>query len=60
MRDTFQAKQTLQSIMDNYEKNADDAEDLRSIAREKLDAINATEAKMEEPSKPVEDTEEKN
>jgi hypothetical protein len=38
----FQAKQTLQSIIDNYE-----GQELVVIAREKLNAILATETKPE-------------
>ncbi len=60
LKDTFQAKQTLQSIIDNYEKNATDTEDLRTIAREKLDLIVMAEPKLEEPVKKAEDAEEKN
>ncbi|NVO19971.1 MAG: tetratricopeptide repeat protein [Bacteroidetes bacterium] len=41
----FQAKQTLQSIIDNYE-----GQDLVVIAREKLNAILATEVKPQENS----------
>ena len=44
----LQAKQTLQSIIDNY-----DGEELVSVARQKYDAIVATE----QPKAPVEDEE---
>ena len=39
MNDPFQAKHTYRSVIENYEKNASDPEDLRAIAKEKLDAI---------------------
>jgi len=43
---TFQAKQTLQSILDNYEGD----DDIKPLARQKLNAINANEEiKPEEP-----------
>jgi TolA-binding protein len=41
---TIQAKQTLQSVIDNY-----DGEDLVSVARQKLDAIVAAEKPAAEP-----------
>ena len=44
-KDTFQAKETYKSIVDNYVKNADDPDDLRQIASSKLDELNATELK---------------
>ncbi len=43
LKDTFQAKETYKSILDNYQKNADDADDLKEIARQKLDAIKSAE-----------------
>lgn len=43
LKDTFQAKHTLKSILENYEKNADDPEDLKAIAQQKYDAIISTE-----------------
>jgi TolA-binding protein len=48
LKDTFQAKATLQSILENYEKDPADPEDIRAIAQEKLDAI----LKQEEESAP--------
>lgn len=39
LNDTFQAKHTLKSIIDNYEKNPNDAEDIVAIASQKYDAI---------------------
>lgn len=47
LKDTFQAKHTLKSIMENYEKNPDDAEDLKSVAKQKYDAIISTETELE-------------
>ena len=43
LKDTFQAKETYKSILENYQKNADDADDLKAIAQQKLDAIVTTE-----------------
>lgn len=45
----FQAKQTLQSIIDNYE-----GEDLKEIARQKYVAIEKTEAKFNTPAEELE------
>ncbi len=50
LKDTFQAKATLQSILENYEKDPSDAEDIRAIAQEKLDDILLIE--MNEIKKP--------
>src|ERR1041385_2548634 len=38
-RDTFQAKETYKSIVENYEKDPTDPDDLKEVAREKLSAI---------------------
>jgi TolA-binding protein len=38
-KDTFQAKETYKSIVENYEGDAADPDDLKSIAREKLTAL---------------------
>ncbi len=43
LKDTFQAKETYKSIVENYQKNADDADDLKAIAKQKLDAVKAVE-----------------
>ena len=48
LKDTFQAKATLQSILENYEKDPSDPEDIRALAQEKFDAI----LKKEEESQP--------
>ena len=45
MKDTFQAKETYKSIVDNYQKNPGDPEDLKAIAKQKLDAILSDEQK---------------
>ena len=37
--DTFQAKHTLKSIVDNYEKDPSDKEDIRDVATTKLNAL---------------------
>ncbi|MBL7922609.1 MAG: tetratricopeptide repeat protein [Bacteroidia bacterium] len=52
LKDTFQAKATLQSILENYEKDPADPEDIRAIAKEKLDDLLLIE--MNEMKKPEE------
>jgi hypothetical protein len=44
-RDTFQAKETFKSIIDNYKKKPTDADDLVAIATQKLADLNALEDK---------------
>jgi len=39
LNDVFQAKATLQSLIDNYEKDPADPEDIKTMATEKLDLI---------------------
>lgn len=39
LKDTFEAKATLQSLLDNYEKDPSDPEDIKAIAQEKLDDL---------------------
>lgn len=39
LKDNFQAKHTYRSIIENYERNPADPEDIREIARMKLEAI---------------------
>jgi tetratricopeptide (TPR) repeat protein len=46
--DFFQAKQTLKSIIDNYERERVDQEDLKALAKEKLDKIQALETQKKE------------
>lgn len=60
LKDTFQAKQTYQSIIDNYEKDPTDAEDLRAIATEKLNGMIAGEQKMMDINKPKEENNDEN
>jgi hypothetical protein len=43
LKDTFQAKHTLQSLLDNYEKSPDDAEDLKQEAQKRYDELVAIE-----------------
>ena len=50
LKDTFQAKATLQSILENYEKDPSDPEDIKLIAKEKLDDLLLIE--MNEMKKP--------
>lgn len=52
LKDTFQAKATLQSILENYEKDPSDPEDIRQVAGDKLKAIE--DAAKGEPMKPSE------
>jgi len=47
LKDTFQAKHTLKSILDNYEKNNNDPEDILSIAQQKYDALLKSETERE-------------
>jgi len=46
LNDNFQAKSTLKSLIDNYEKNPDDTEDIRMLAGEKLKVIEAKEKEL--------------
>lgn len=46
MKDYFQAKSTLKSLIDNYSRNPDDLEDIRALANEKLKIINAKEEEI--------------
>ena len=39
LKDTFQAKHTLKSIVDNFEKDPTDKEDIRGIATQKLNEL---------------------
>ena len=47
LKDTFQAKHTLKSIIENYKKNANDPEDLIMLAQQKYDAMIETESEMD-------------
>src|SRR5213079_823101 len=38
-KDTFQAKETYKSILENYQKDPNDPEDLKTIAQEKFKAL---------------------
>jgi len=42
-KDSFQARETYKSIVENYEKGAADPEDITDIARQKLEALNLSE-----------------
>ncbi len=46
-QDVFQAKETYKSIVDNYEKSPNDPEDIRELARQKLEVITLSETKKE-------------
>jgi TolA-binding protein len=65
LKDTFQAKETYKSIVTNYKKEPTDVDDLKAIAKEKLDALLAIDDKnkgsqVQPVNKPQEDNEEKN
>lgn len=51
LKDTFQAKATLQSLIDNYERDASDAENIRDLANDRLLEIVNSEP---QPLKPEE------
>ena len=57
LKDLFQAKHTYRSIIDNYEKNPSDPEDIRVIAQEKL--LNIEKGESELIQKEIEDKEKK-
>ncbi len=40
LKDTFQARETYKSIVDNFERESNEQEDLKQVAQQKLDAIN--------------------
>ena len=60
LKDTFQAKQTYQSIIDNYEKNVTDTEDLKDLAIQRLNLLIADEQRMMESTKPKEENTDEN
>lgn len=43
LKDTFQARETYKSIVDNFEKAPGDPEDLKQIAQDKLNAMDAAQ-----------------
>jgi TolA-binding protein len=51
-RDTFQAKETYKSILENYQKDPNDPDDLKAIAQQKFGALVATESMNKEIKKP--------
>lgn len=55
LSDTFQAKHTLKSIVDNYEKDPSDKDDVKNIATEKLNSLlgNEKQGSMKEEEKPA-------
>jgi TolA-binding protein len=53
LKDTFQAKHTLKSIIENYKKDPNDPEDLIMVAQKKYDAMIETENEIEK--KEIED-----
>ncbi len=46
LNDPFQAKHTYRSVIDNYEKNPADPEDIRAIAQERLNVIEKGESEL--------------
>ncbi len=59
-RDTFQAKETYKSIIENYQKDPNDPEDLKALAQQKFGALvmqnKAAEMKKPEVEEEQEDT----
>jgi len=51
-RDTFQAKETFKSIIENYQKDPNDPEDLKAVAQQKFGALVATENAIKDVRKP--------
>jgi TolA-binding protein len=47
LKDNFQAKSTLKSLLENYERNPDDPEDIKAMAGEKLNAITSRETEQQ-------------
>jgi hypothetical protein len=45
LKDTFQAKHTLQSLIDNFETDPSDPEDIKEMAMTKLNEIISSEPK---------------
>ena len=60
MNDVFQAKATLQSIIDNYEKSTGDPEDLLELAKTKLIEIQSLEKTAEQKMTPEQNEAEDN
>ena len=57
LKDTFQAKETYKSIVTNYQKDPRDPEDLKVVAKEKLDALLAIDViEKGAPQRPEEKT----
>lgn len=57
LADTFQAKHTLQSLIENYEKSPDDPEDIKAQAETRYNAILEREKeKMKKPVEPEQET----
>jgi TolA-binding protein len=54
LKDTFQAKHTLQSLIDNYENDPSDPEDIKAMAQEKYNEISVNETKdLLKPADPI-------
>lgn len=60
MRDTFQAKATLNSLIENFEPDSDDPEDIRKLAMEKLNALQPKPSAIVPENKPEIQIEEEN
>ncbi len=56
-RDTFQAKETYKSILENYQKDPDDAEDLKIVAQQKFNELISSEDKNIDAKKPKQEEE---
>jgi TolA-binding protein len=57
LNDKFEAKATLQSLLDNYEKDPSDIEDIKAIAQEKLDDLVLIEMNENKAPAPLPDPE---
>lgn len=55
LKDTFQAKQTLQSLIDNFEVDPSDPEDIKALATARYNELDATiEKDLLKPEEPKE------
>ena len=57
LKDNFEAKATLQSLLDNFEKDPSDPEDIKAIAQAKLDDLVLTEMNENKAPAPQPDPE---
>jgi TolA-binding protein len=57
LKDTFQAKETYKSIVENYERSPSDPDDIRAIATEKMNALIPKPAEIKAPEEIKEEEE---